>query len=144
MINVNILCVGNLKEKWLREAAAEYEKRLSRFCRLTVIELPEQTPEKEKEKILSKMKGYNIALCVEGTQMTSEALAEKMDKLTMQTSEITFIIGSSEGLAAEVKQKANFKLSFSEFTFPHQLMRVILLEQIYRAFTIQNNITYHK
>ena len=144
MLSVNIVCVGNLKEKWLREAAAEYEKRLSRFCRLTVTELPEQTPEKEKEKILKKLSGYVIALCVEGTQMSSEELSSKMEKLTMQTSEITFVIGSSEGLADEVKARADFKLSFSKFTFPHQLMRVILLEQVYRAFTIQNNITYHK
>lgn len=144
MINIKIVCVGNLKETWWRDAAAEYQKRLSRFCKITVIELPESTPEKEKKLILNNLSGYVYALCVEGKQITSEGLSEAIEKISMNYSDISFVIGSSTGLDVEVKNIANYKLSFSEMTFPHQLMRVILLEQIYRAFTISNHITYHK
>lgn len=144
MLNVHIVCVGGLKESWVREGCAEYIKRLSRFCRVTVTDLEEQGPEKEKEKILKNLSGYVIALCIEGKQCPSEALAERLTALTQRTSEITFVIGGSEGLAQEVKDRADWQLSFSEFTFPKQLMRLILLEQIYRAFTIANHITYHK
>ena len=144
MLHVRILCVGNLKESYLREACAEYEKRLSRFCRLQITELPESNPEKEGELILKETEGYRIALCVEGKMLSSEALAEKIGKLTQTTSKITLIIGGSDGLSDAVKRQADLHLSFSPMTFPHQLMRVILLEQVYRAFTIQNHITYHK
>lgn len=144
MLHVRILCVGNLKESYLREACAEYEKRLSRFCRLQITELPESNPEKEGELILKEADGYRIALCVEGKMLSSEALAEKIGKLTQTTSKITLIIGGSDGLSDGVKRQADLHLSFSPMTFPHQLMRVILLEQVYRAFTIQNHITYHK
>lgn len=144
MLNVKIVCVGNLKETWWRDAAAEYQKRLSRFCRISIIELPESTPEKEKTLILKSLSGYVFALCVEGKQMTSEGLSEAVDKLSMNNSDITFVIGSSTGLDEAVKKRSDYMLSFSQMTFPHQLMRVILLEQIYRAFTISNHITYHK
>lgn len=144
MLNIKIVCVGNLKETWWRDASAEYQKRLSRFCRISITELPESTPEKEKTLILKNLSGYVFALCVEGKQMPSENLSEAIDKLSMNYSDISFVIGSSTGLDEEVKKKADCMLSFSQMTFPHQLMRIILLEQIYRAFTISNHITYHK
>lgn len=144
MLNVNIVCVGKLKEKYWRDAVCEYSKRLSRFCRLTVFEAEESDPQKEMPVILKNCRGYVIALCVEGEQMTSEKLAQTVEKIAFSNSSITFVIGSSTGLADGVKSAADLKLSFSKMTFPHQMMRVVLLEQIYRAFTINNNIKYHK
>lgn len=144
MLNVNIVCVGKLKEKYWRDAVCEYSKRLSRFCRLTVFEAEESDPQKEMPVILKNCRGYVIALCVEGEQMTSEKLAQTVEKVAFSNSSITFVIGSSTGLADGVKSAADLKLSFSKMTFPHQMMRVVLLEQIYRAFTINNNIKYHK
>lgn len=144
MLAVNVVCPGTLKEAYLRDAAAEYAKRLSRFCRLTVTELAETTPEREKDAILRACKGYVVALCVEGTELSSEALADRLEKIALSHSTLTLVIGSSEGLADEVKARADLRLSFSPMTFPHQLMRVMLLEQLYRAFTINNHITYHK
>lgn len=144
MLNVNIVCVGKLKEKYWRDAVCEYSKRLSRFCRLTVFEAEESDPQKEMPVILKNCRGYIIALCVEGEQMTSEKLAQTVEKIAFSNSSITFVIGSSTGLADGVKSAADLKLSFSKMTFPHQMMRVVLLEQIYRAFTINNNIKYHK
>lgn len=144
MLTVKIVCVGSLKESYWREACAEYEKRLSAFCKLKIVALPESTLVREKTEILKECEGFVVALCVEGKPMTSEALAEKISSVSQFSSKITFVIGSSCGLDPEVKQRADLKLSFSSFTFPHQMMRVILLEQIYRAFTIQRNMTYHK
>lgn len=144
MLAVNIVCVGTLKEAYLRDAVKEYEKRLSRFCKLNIIELPESTPDKESVYILKNCKGYKIALCVEGGQMPSEKLAQTMENICMRDSAITFMIGSSTGLSQSVKDAADLQLSFSQMTFPHQLMRVILLEQVYRAFTIINHVQYHK
>ena len=144
MLGVKIVCVGNLKEKYLKDAAAEYVKRLSRFCDLEITETPESTPAKEKDAILKNIKGKTVALCVEGERMSSEMLAEFIEKTAQSSPKITFVIGGSDGLDGEVKSRADLKLSFSEMTFPHQLMRIILLEQIYRAFTIINNIKYHK
>ncbi|MBO5221495.1 MAG: 23S rRNA (pseudouridine(1915)-N(3))-methyltransferase RlmH [Clostridia bacterium] len=144
MMTVKIVCVGNLKEAYWRQACAEYEKRLSAFCKLKLVELPESTLAAEKDAILKECEGFIIALCVEGKPMTSEGLADKIAAVSQISSKITFIIGSSCGLDPVVKSRADLKLSFSSFTFPHQMMRVILLEQIYRAFTIQRNMTYHK
>ncbi len=144
MMTVKIVCVGNLKEAYWRQACAEYEKRLSAFCKLKLVELPESTLAAEKDAILKECEGFIIALCVEGKPMTSEGLADKIAAVSQISSKITFIIGSSCGLDPVVKSLADLKLSFSSFTFPHQMMRVILLEQIYRAFTIQRNMTYHK
>ena len=160
MLNVTLICVGKIKEKFYREAAEEYKKRLSRFCSLKLIEVKDEpTPdngsdkeknivlEKEGARILEKIpKGaYVISLCVEGRQMPSERLAETLDNLALGgTGSVAFIIGGSLGLSDEVKQRSAMKLSFSQMTFPHQLMRVVLLEQIYRAFTISKGITYHK
>ena len=144
MVTVNLICVGGLKEQYLRDACAEYSKRLSRFCKLNILELNEQTMDKEAQDILPRCSGFVTALCIEGELLSSEQLAALMEKQTLSHSSFTFIIGGSEGLARTVKERADYQLSFSKMTFPHQLMRVILLEQIYRAFTINSNITYHK
>ena len=144
MLGINLVCPGNLKEAYLRDAASEYARRLSRFCRLTVTEVAESTPEKEKDQILRHLCGTVVALCIEGKELSSTDLAAFVEKTSLISSEITFVIGSSCGLAPEVKAKADLRLSFSAMTFPHQLMRVMLLEQIYRAMTIVNHIPYHK
>lgn len=145
MIKVNIVCVGKIKEEFYRSAVAEYTKRLSRFCRVEIREIPEgKTLEDEAEGILRAVKGYSFALCIEGKKLSSEALAQEVKTLCDRGEEITFVIGSSCGLANIVKERADFKLSFSDMTFPHQLMRVILCEQIYRAFMINCGSEYHK
>ncbi len=152
-MNITILCVGNLKEKFFKDACEEYIKRLGRFGKISVRELPEvqgpigQDVEKEGKNIIKSIpKGsYVIPLCVEGKELSSPALAEKIKNLGVSgTSEITFIIGGSDGLSREIKALGDFPLSFSPMTFPHQLMRVILLEQVYRAFTINAGASYHK
>ena len=145
MQKLNIVCVGKLKEEYLRSAAAEYLKRLSRFAKVSVIEIAEgRTLKDESVSVMKALKGYVIALCVEGEKLSSEAFSGKLGTLADRGEEITFVIGSSCGLAPEVKSSADFKLSFSEMTFPHQLMRVILLEQVYRAFMIMSGGEYHK
>ena len=144
MVSIRIVCVGNLKEKYWKDAMAEYGKRLSRFCNFEVIETPESDPEKEKIAIIKNLQGYVFSLCVEGKQCTSVEFARKIENVMQSDSKITFVIGGSDGLSEEVKKMSSSRLSFSEMTFPHQLMRVVLTEQIYRAFTISNNITYHK
>lgn len=151
MIKINLVCLGDIKEKFYKEAIAEYSKRLSRFCQLKITELKENTDKntqtalkKDETEILPYLKGHVIALAIEGKELSSTELADKIKKLTLTTNEITFLIGASNGLSNEVKQKANELMSFSKLTFPHQLMRVLFLEQLYRAFTINNNISYHK
>ena len=157
MLNIQVLCVGNIKEKFFTEEINEYSKRLSSFVKLEITELKEYKLNKENsqeiatalkseaKEILSRKKGYTIALCIDGKQMPSEKLAHHIDNLcTSGVSQITFIIGSSYGLDKEVINSSDEKLSFSELTFPHQLMRVILLEQIYRSMTILNGKSYHK
>ena len=158
-MNINIICVGKIKEKYFTAAIEEYSKRLSRFSRLNIIEvadekIPDDASEKECEivkskegaKIISKLSrdAYVIAMCIEGREISSEGLAEKIATISMTASNITFIIGGSLGLSDEVKQRANHKMSFGKITLPHQLMRVVLLEQVYRAFKINNNESYHK
>ncbi len=144
MLNVKVICCGTLKEKYLRDAIAEYEKRLSPFCKFSIREIKEDSLDATYNEVAA-FKGYKIALCVEGKQWSSEELAAKIDSLaTNGTSDIAFIIGGSCGIAENIKQMCDFRLSFSKMTFPHQLMRVILLEQIYRAFTIINGKQYHK
>ena len=145
MIKVNIVCVGKIKEQFYRDAVAEYVKRLSRFCRAEICELAEgRSLEDEGETILRRVRGYVIALCVEGQKLSSTGFAARIKQLCDGGEEITFIIGSSCGLAEKVKAAARLKLSFSDMTFPHQLMRVILCEQIYRAFMINGGGEYHK
>ena len=145
MIKIDIVCVGKIKEEFYRAAVAEYAKRLSRFCKLEIIELPEgKNLEEEGNTILKRMRGYVVALCVEGDKLSSTEFASKLKALCDRGEHITFLIGSSYGLSASVKQASHQKLSFSDMTFPHQLMRVILCEQIYRAFMINGGGEYHK
>lgn len=145
MFKVNFVVVGKLKERYWREAVAEYEKRLSRFCKTEIRELPERaTLQDEAADILRAGKGYLIALAVEGKGCSSEQFAQKLRALQDRGEEVTFLIGSSCGLDGGVKKVANELLSFSEMTFPHQMMRVILLEQVYRAFMINAGSEYHK
>lgn len=145
MQKINIVCVGKIKEKFYRDAVEEYLKRLSRFAKVTIKELPEgKNPQSEAKSILKAFSGKTVALCIEGESCSSEELASYIKKLTDGGEEVTFIIGSSCGLADAVKSAAHFKLSFSRMTFPHQLMRVILCEQLYRAFMINGGGEYHK
>ena len=161
MMNVNLIAVGKLKESYFREACAEYSKRLNAFCRLSVTELaesrlPDSPSEKEIKAALSAegkaMKSYlsgkdcfNIALCIEGTGLSSEKLADKIGDISVSgKSTLNFIIGSSFGIDDEIKKMCSMKLSMSEMTFPHMLARVMILEQIYRAFQILNGGKYHK
>ena len=160
MTNIRIIGVGKIREKYLQAGIDEYSKRLSRYCKLDVVEvadekIPEnasekqevQVRQKEGEQILSHIKegSYVIALCVEGKQLDSVELSKAIAQTTVNgKSSITFVIGGSVGLADSVKQRADMKLSFSKMTFPHQLMRMVLLEQIYRSFKILGNEVYHK
>lgn len=159
-MNINIVSVGKIKEKYLVDGISEYAKRLSKYCKLTMIEVSdEKAPEnlspqdeiivkkKEGMKILSKLKEntYLIVLAIDGEQLTSEAFSKKMDKLMLDgESDITFVIGGSLGLYEDVTEKSDYKLSFSKMTFPHQLMKMVLLEQIYRGFRISKGEPYHK
>lgn len=145
MQKINIVCVGKIKEAFYRDAVAEYAKRLSRFADFSVREIAEgRSPEEEAEPILRAARGYIIALCIEGKKLSSEAFAAEMKKIKDRGEEVTFIIGSSCGLSQKVKDAVRLKLSFSDMTFPHQLMRVILAEQIYRACMINGGGEYHK
>lgn len=160
MVNIQLLCVGKLKEKHFSAACAEYVKRLGAFCKLTVTELPEErlpespSPaqidaalEKEAALLLAKIpKGAKlIALCVEGTPLSSEALAAQLEKWTVEgTSSLALVIGGSVGLHPSVKARAQLRLSMSPMTFPHHLARVMVLEQLYRAFQINLGTRYHK
>lgn len=143
---IKILCIGKIKETFYQEAIKEYMKRLSKYHKVVIEELPDSTKQKEEELLLKKInsKDYNIVLDIDGTMLDSIELSNHLDKTFLNHSNITFIIGGSDGLTDKVKQMANFKISFSKLTFPHQLFRVILLEQIYRSFKIQNHETYHK
>ena len=149
-MNITIVCVGKLKEKYWQDAAAEYIKRLSRFAKLSIIELSESrsdSSDEESEAILQHIPSgaYTIALDVGGKSLSSEGLAEFIAKKNVDgISHICFVIGGSNGFNDRVRAAADMRLSFSSFTFPHQLMRVILLEQIYRAFKINAGEKYHK
>lgn len=141
MLNILVLGVGTLKEAYLRDAVKEYSKRIGGYAKLTIRET-----KNDRELIpLIPAKSYKIALCVEGIQLSSEELAAKIEELpTKGISDITFVIGDSDGMGEDVKACCDLRLSFSKMTFPHQLMRVILLEQIYRALSINHNGKYHK
>lgn len=161
MMNVNIICVGKLKEAYLRDACAEYIKRLGSFCKINVTELAESRlsdnpSDKEIASALSQeaklmqscltAKGaFNIAMCIEGTQLSSPELSKQIEKTSVGGfSTVNFVIGSSFGIDSAVKEQCRLRLSMSKMTFPHQLARVMLLEQIYRAFSISSNSKYHK
>ena len=159
-MNITVISVGKIKEKYLKLGIEEFSKRLSKYCKLDMIELDdEKCPEnlsdkdmeivksKEGNKILSKIKNnsYVIALAIDGKNLSSEELASTISNLAVRgNSHVTFVIGGSLGLSSEVLKRADYKLSFSKMTFPHQLMKLILLEQVYRAFRINNNEPYHK
>lgn len=145
MQKINIVCVGKVKEQFYRSAVEEYLKRLSRFAKVQITEIAEgRSLDEEAAGILKSAKGRIIALCIEGVKYSSEKLADYIKGITDRGEEATFIIGSSYGLSDGVKSKVDLKLSFSDMTFPHQLMRVILCEQLYRAFMINSGSEYHK
>ena len=159
MIQITVITVGNLKEAYWRDAVAEYEKRLSAFAKVSSVQLKEakvaDNPSEgeiraalsdEGKRILAAIpsRAYTIALCVEGKQFSSEALAQKLDGVLAETGQLCLIIGSSHGLAPEVKAAADLRLSVSELTFPHQMMRALLLEVLYRCFGILKGTKYHK
>ena len=157
MIHINVICVGKLKEAYLKDAINEYAKRLSKYCKINIVEVPdepipsnlndklsESIKQAEGNKILSFVKNsYVISLDLKGKQYTSEEFSDKLEKLSLNNSSISFIIGGSLGLSNEVINKSNELICFSKMTFPHQLIRLFLLEQIFRAFKISNNETYH-
>lgn len=150
---IKIITVGQIKEKYLKEAIEEYKKRISKYTNIEIIEVKdeglveeEKAKNKEAEKINKHIsdRDYLITLEIEGQQMTSPDFAKKIDNILIENSNIVFIIGGSYGLSDKIKNKAKVHLSFSKMTFPHQLFRVLLLEQIYRAYKINNNESYHK
>ncbi len=158
-MKITIIAVGKIKEKFFSDAVSEYKKRISRFCSLEIIEIKdEKIPEnasqkeallileKEGDAILAKLpkNSFKIAMCIEGTAVSSTEFSEIIDKIKLKSSEIVFIIGGSLGLSEKVKSLSDMRLSFGKITLPHQLMRIVLSEQIYRAFKISANETYHK
>ena len=159
-MKITLVTVGKIKEKFFEDAIKEYSKQLSRYCKLEILQVAdEKTPEgaseavelqikeKEGQRILSLIRddAYVIALAIEGKMLDSEELAERIEKLGVSgISQIVFVIGGSLGLSAQVMKRADYALSFSRMTFPHQLMRVVLLEQIYRGYRIMNHQPYHK
>ena len=159
-MKITVLCVGKVKEKFFTDAIKEYSKRLSRYCKLEIVEVAdEKTPDGASELVVSQIKekeaermekylpdsAYVIALAIEGKKLASEKLAEKIDSLgSSGTSHLVFLIGGSLGMSDRLLKRADYLLSFSDMTFPHQLMRVILLEQIYRSYRIIHGEPYHK
>lgn len=140
ILSVTIICVDKLRERYLREAAAEYEKRLSAYCRLRTVEVSDD----DGLAAALSQRSYKIALCVEGTEISSENFADRIEKIQVGGySEIEFLIGGTDGMSESIKDKCDLRLSFSKMTFPHPLMRVILLEQIYRALNINAGGSYH-
>lgn len=159
MLNINIVCIGKIKENYLKDAISEYSKRLSKFCNLNIIELlDEKLPNKINDSIINEIKNkecnkmiqaikkdsYIICLDLKGKEFSSEEFSKKIDNIALNfNSSITFVIGGTLGLNQEILSLANEKICFSKMTFPHQLIRVFLLEQLFRAFKISNNETYH-
>ena len=159
-MNINIIAVGKIKEKYINEGIKEFSKRLSRYAKLRIIEIPDEkapenlskkdmeaVTEREGDKIIAKIpqNSYIISLEIEGKHISSEIMSKKIEDIMISgNNDITFILGGSLGLSDKVKQMSNYKLSFSKMTFPHQIMRLILLEQIYRSFRIMKNEPYHK
>lgn len=159
MLSINVVCVGKIKEKFFRDAIDEYSKRLSKYCKLEFTELPdEKIPDKINDSIINEVKekecnniinhlkkdSYIIALDLKGKEFSSEDFSKRIEQISMQNSKITFIIGGSLGLTNDLLNLCNEKICFSKMTFPHQLIRVFLLEQTYRAFKISNGESYHK
>lgn len=157
MLSIDIICVGKLKEKFFADAVSEYKKRLSAYCKLNICELSEiavkneseiiKALDSEAEVISSKIPkdAYVIAMCIEGESLSSEKLSEKISRLAVQgKSKLCFLIGGSNGISEKIKQAADLRLSMSRMTFPHHLARIMVLEQIYRAFKIEEGSGYHK
>ena len=143
---IKIITVGKIKENYLKEAINDYQKRINKYHKLEIIEIEDDNIINEIDRILKYInkKDYLIALDIQGIELTSIELSKKIDNIFINNSNITFIIGGSNGIHDSIKNIVNYKLSFSKMTFPHQLFRLILLEQIYRSFKILNNETYHK
>ena len=149
---IRIICVGKIKEKYFTDAIKEYQKRLSKYTKLEIVEVNDYDGDistilkKESEQILKYLndKSYIVTLEIEGQQLDSIEFSKKIDNILINNADITFIIGGSYGLSDDIKNRSNYKLSFSKMTFPHQLFRVMLLEQIYRCYRIINNESYHK
>lgn len=159
MLTINILCIGKIKENFFKDAINEYSKRLSKYCKLNILELPdEKIPDKTNSSIENEIKSkecnniidhlkkdsYIICLDLKGKELTSEQFSKNIENISMQSSQITFVIGGSLGLTEKILNLSNQKICFSKMTYPHQLIRIFLLEQIYRAFKISNGETYHK
>lgn len=159
MLSINVICIGKIKEKFFKDAIDEYSKRLSKYCKLNILELPdEKIPDKSNSTIESEIKtkecnniinhikkdSYVICLDLKGKEFSSEELSKNIENISMTSSNITFIIGGSLGLTDKILNLANQKICFSKMTFPHQLIRIFLLEQLFRSFKISNGETYHK
>ena len=156
MVKISIICVGKIKDKYIKDGIEEFSKRLSKYTTLSIIELMEEDDNKgienaiakETERIINlvnkKMQSFNILLDLKGKMQTSEEMAMKLNEISMTCSEVNFIIGGSNGVSDELRKIVDFRLAFSLMTFPHQLMRLILCEQIYRWVAINKNIKYHK
>ena len=159
MLSINIICIGKIKEKFFKDAIDEYSKRLSKYCKLNILELPdEKIPDKTNPSIEDEIKSkecdniikhikkesYIICLDLKGKEFSSEELSKEIENISMQSSQITFVIGGSLGLTEKILNLADKKICFSKMTFPHQLIRIFLLEQLFRSFKISNGETYHK
>lgn len=159
MLNIHIVCIGKIKENYLKDAIKEYTKRLGKYCKLTILELPdEKIPDKLNENIANEIKrkesdnilnhikkdSYIICLDLAGKELSSEQFSKNIENLSLETSSLTFVIGGSLGLSSDILKKAHQKICFSKMTFPHQLIRVFLLEQIFRGFKISHGETYHR
>lgn len=159
MLTINVVCIGKIKEKFFKDAIDEYSKRLSKYCKLNILELPdEKIPDKLNQNLENDIKSkectnminhikkdsYIICLDLAGKEISSEEFSKNIENISMQSGQITFVIGGSLGLNREILNLANQKICFSKMTFPHQLIRVFLLEQIFRAFKISNGETYHR
>lgn len=155
MIKINIISIGKIKDKYIKDGIDEFKKRISKYCKITIVELQEEDDnkginnsiQKETERLINVIqdkKVYNVLLDLKGKIKTSEEMAEEIEKISLNYSEINFIIGGSNGVGDELREIVNLRLAFSAFTFPHQLMRLILIEQIYRWISINKNIKYHK
>ena len=148
MKKIKILAVGKVKEKYILDGIAEYAKRLSRFCEFSITEIEDiasaDAVKKESDKLLAKMTGYCILLDLRGEQVSSEQLSVIIDKAFITNPELTFIVGGSDGVDARIRERAQKMVAFGKITFPHQLMRLVLTEQIYRALNISANTPYHK
>lgn len=143
---IKIICVGKLKEDYLKSGVSDYVKRISKYHKINVIEVSDSDIDNEEKEIIKHIdsRDYVISLCIEGEMLSSLELSRKIDNIFIVYSTITFVIGGSYGISSRIKERSNMRLSFSKMTFPHGLFRIMLLEQIYRSFKINNNESYHK